>query len=324
MFQNPDHQIFNASVREEIAVGPRNLGAGAAEVERRVEESLVRFELEDCADRQPAALSFALRRAVAVAAVFAMDTPILVLDEPSAGLDARHVGRLLARIEERRARGHSVVLVTHDMHLVAEHVPRCAVMHEGRVNRRRRHRRGAWRPRARRARAPGDPSGDPARPPHARHGNALGSIHRRRLLRSILPPAGGRGRGPCVRGALSAQWIRRRWAATPEWPGAGAMSSSPGTGAVVSCPPRAGSGARRGEHGSKHGSLRARPELGPSARPPRQAALPSPASSSWCSSTTTSSSCSRRWSWCTCCTSPRECPRRGCASCGRPCFRWRC
>ena len=133
VFQNPDHQIFNASVREEIAVGPRNLGAGAAEVERRVEESLVRFELEDCADRQPAALSFALRRAVAVAAVFAMDTPILVLDEPSAGLDARHVGRLLARIEERRARGHSVVLVTHDMPLVAEHVPRCAVMHEGRV-----------------------------------------------------------------------------------------------------------------------------------------------------------------------------------------------
>lgn len=133
VFQNPDHQIFNASVREEIAVGPRNLGASAAEVERRVDEALVRFELEDCADRQPAVLSFALRRAVAVAAVFAMDTPILVLDEPSAGLDARHVGRLLARIEERRARGHSVVIITHDMHLVAEHVPRCAVMHEGRV-----------------------------------------------------------------------------------------------------------------------------------------------------------------------------------------------
>ncbi len=133
VFQNPDHQIFNASVREEIAVGPRNLGAGAVEVERRVEESLVRFELEDCADRQPAALSFALRRAVAVAAVFAMDTPILVLDEPSAGLDALHVQRLLARIEERRARGHSVVIITHDMQLVAEHVPRCVVMHEGRV-----------------------------------------------------------------------------------------------------------------------------------------------------------------------------------------------
>ena len=133
VFQNPDHQIFNASVREEIAVGPRNLGESAAEVERRVDEALVRFELEDCAERQPAALSFALRRAVAVAAVFAMDTPILVLDEPSAGLDARHVGRLLARIEERRARGHSIVLITHDMQLVAEHVPRCAVMHEGRV-----------------------------------------------------------------------------------------------------------------------------------------------------------------------------------------------
>ena len=133
VFQNPDHQIFSPSVREEIAVGPRNLGAGAAEVERRVDEALVRFGLTEHARRQPAALSFALRRAVAVAAVFAMDTPILVLDEPSAGLDERHAAHLLARIDERRARGHSVVLITHDMRLVAEHVPRCLVMHEGRL-----------------------------------------------------------------------------------------------------------------------------------------------------------------------------------------------
>lgn len=133
VFQNPDHQIFCPSVREEIAVGPRNLGASPAEVERRVDEVLVRFGLADYANLQPAGLSFALRRAVAVAAVFAMDTPILVLDEPSAGLDERHVAHLLARIDERRARGHSVVLITHDMRLVAEHVPRCLVMHEGRV-----------------------------------------------------------------------------------------------------------------------------------------------------------------------------------------------
>ena len=133
VFQNPDHQIFNPSVREEISVGPRNLGAGPAEAERRVEEALVRFGLADHAHRQPTALSFALRRAVAVAAVFAMDTPILVLDEPSAGLDARHVANLLGRIDERLARGHSVVLITHDMRLVAENVPRCLVMHEGRV-----------------------------------------------------------------------------------------------------------------------------------------------------------------------------------------------
>ena len=133
VFQNPDHQIFNPSVREEISVGPRNLGLGPAEVERRLEETLVRFGLADHARRQPTALSFALRRAVAVAAVFAMDTPILVLDEPSAGLDARHIGHLLERIDERRARGDSIVLITHDMRLVAEHVPRCVVMQEGRV-----------------------------------------------------------------------------------------------------------------------------------------------------------------------------------------------
>lgn len=133
VFQNPDHQIFNPGVREEIAAGPRNLGASEHEVERRVDDTLSRFGLADHADRPPAALSFALRRAVAVAAVFAMDTPVLVLDEPSAGLDDRHVANLLARIDERLARGHSVVLITHDMRLVAEHVPRCLVMHEGRV-----------------------------------------------------------------------------------------------------------------------------------------------------------------------------------------------
>lgn len=133
VFQNPDHQIFSPSVREEIAAGPRNLGASEQEIERRVDETLSRFDLADYAHRPPAALSFALRRTVAVAAVFAMDTPVLVLDEPSAGLDARHVANLLARIDERLARGHSVVLITHDMRLVAENVPRCLVMHEGRV-----------------------------------------------------------------------------------------------------------------------------------------------------------------------------------------------
>ena len=133
VFQNPDHQIFSPSVREEIAAGPRNLGASEHEIERRIDETLSRFGLADHAHRPPAVLSFALRRAVAVAAVFAMDTPVLVLDEPSAGLDARHVANLLARIDERLARGHSVVLITHDMRLVAENVPRCLVMHEGRV-----------------------------------------------------------------------------------------------------------------------------------------------------------------------------------------------
>lgn len=132
-FQNPDHQIFSSSVREEIAVGPRNLGVASAEVERRVDENLAHFGLEQYASRPPAALSFGVRRAVAVAAVFAMDTPVLVLDEPSAGLDSLFVANLLARIDERRARGHCIVLITHDMRLVAEHVPRCLVMHEGQV-----------------------------------------------------------------------------------------------------------------------------------------------------------------------------------------------
>jgi energy-coupling factor transporter ATP-binding protein EcfA2 len=133
VFQNPDHQIFSPTVREEIAVGPRNLGLDEATIHQRVENSLAQFGLLPYADEQPALLSFGLRRKVSVAAVVAMDTPILVLDEPTTGLDWRSATELMAIVDELVANGRTVLLITHDMRLVADYVPRCLVMQDGRL-----------------------------------------------------------------------------------------------------------------------------------------------------------------------------------------------
>ena len=133
VFQNPDHQIFSPTVREEIAAGPVNLGWSEADVRARVDDALSSFDLGAYADHPPAVLSFGLRRKVAVAAVFAMQTAVLVLDEPTAGLDARHTAALMERIEARRAGGATIIVITHDMALVAEHAPRCMVLNRGQL-----------------------------------------------------------------------------------------------------------------------------------------------------------------------------------------------
>ncbi len=133
VFQNPDHQIFCATVREEVAFGPRNLGLDAAAVGARVGEALAAFDLGAYADLPPAMLGWGLRRKVTLAAVYAMRPRILVLDEPTTGLDRRSADDLMTRVDALHAAGHTIILVTHDMRLVAEHAHETLVMHEGRV-----------------------------------------------------------------------------------------------------------------------------------------------------------------------------------------------
>ncbi len=133
LFQNPDHQIFAPTTREEVAFGLRNLGLAPEEVERRTEEALRTFGLEGYAETPPAVLGFGLRRVVTVAAVVAMRQRILVLDEPTTGLDWRSANDLMGRVAALHAAGHTILLVTHDMRLVAAYAPETLVMHEGRV-----------------------------------------------------------------------------------------------------------------------------------------------------------------------------------------------
>ncbi|MCD6518694.1 MAG: ATP-binding cassette domain-containing protein [Anaerolineae bacterium] len=133
VFQNPDHQIFGATTREEISFGPRNLGLSEAEVEERTEEALAAFDLEAYAELPPAVLGFGLRRKVSVAAVYAMRPPILILDEPTSGLDWRSARELMALVDRLHAQGHTIILISHDMRLIAQHTQQTLVLQEGRV-----------------------------------------------------------------------------------------------------------------------------------------------------------------------------------------------
>jgi energy-coupling factor transporter ATP-binding protein EcfA2 len=133
VFQNPDHQLFSRSVREELAFGPRNLGLAPSEVQRRVDETLRRCGLEALAEAPPAVLGFAQRRLVAVASVLAMRPPALVLDEPFAGLGWPDVSRLGALLLELAGAGHAVLLITHQMRAVAALAERCVLLESGQV-----------------------------------------------------------------------------------------------------------------------------------------------------------------------------------------------
>jgi len=133
LFQNPDHQIFAPSVREELAFGLRNLGFAPAQIEGRIEEALALFGLEPYVHQPPAMLGYGLRRQVTVACLFALRPSILILDEPTTGLDWRSTQALLDRLVELHRAGHTLLLITHDMRLVAERAEWVLVLHEGRL-----------------------------------------------------------------------------------------------------------------------------------------------------------------------------------------------
>ena len=133
VFQNPDHGIFCSTTRQEIAFGPRNLGLGEDEIRQRVDDTLRAFGLLEVASVPPAVLGYGLRRLVSIAAVYAMRPRLLILDEPTAGLDWHETQELMGRIEALHAAGHTIVLVSHDMQLVAEHCRELLVMDKGRV-----------------------------------------------------------------------------------------------------------------------------------------------------------------------------------------------
>ena len=133
LFQNPDHQIFAPTVWEEVAFGPHNLGFSEGEVAARTTEALSLFGLADQADIPPAVLGYGLRRKVTLAAVWAMRPRILVLDEPTVGLDWRSTRTLMEEVSNLNRQGHTIILVTHDMKLVAQFARQVLVLDEGRT-----------------------------------------------------------------------------------------------------------------------------------------------------------------------------------------------
>lgn len=133
VFQDPDRQIFAGSVHAEVEFGPRNLRFARAEVEDAVREALEEVGLAADAKTNPYDLGGSRRKLLALASVLAMRTPVLVLDEPTTGQDARGVERVRSVVDRVAAAGRTVIAVSHDMRFVAETFERVVVMRAGEV-----------------------------------------------------------------------------------------------------------------------------------------------------------------------------------------------
>lgn len=133
VFQNPDRQIFASKVRDEVAFGPRMLGRSSVEIGKAVDGALSAVGLSDVAEENPYDVGFSRRKLLAIASVLAMATPVLVLDEPTTGQDARGIARVRRVVADVASSGRTVIAISHDMRFVAESFGRVVVMGAGRV-----------------------------------------------------------------------------------------------------------------------------------------------------------------------------------------------
>jgi len=133
VFQNPDYQLFAQEVWEEVAFGPRQLGLDLEEVARRVDTSLARVHLTARAGDDPFSLTKGQRQRLAVAGVLALAPQVIILDEPTTGLDFREQQDLLGLVAELHAQGHTIIMVTHSMWAAAAYAHRVIVLDRGRV-----------------------------------------------------------------------------------------------------------------------------------------------------------------------------------------------
>lgn len=128
VFQNPDDQIFHNNVYDEIAFGPKNLKQSAEEVKQNVQDAAKLVEINDLFEENPYDLPLSIRKFVTAASVIAMNTEVIILDEPTAGQDQNGLACLANMIDELTKRGKTVITITHDMEFVASNFDRTIVM----------------------------------------------------------------------------------------------------------------------------------------------------------------------------------------------------
>ncbi|MCG1011477.1 energy-coupling factor transporter ATPase [Tepidanaerobacter sp. GT38] len=136
VFQYPEHQLFEETVEQDVAFGPRNMGLPDEEISKRVKEALelVGLPYEQIKDKSPFELSGGQMRRVAIAGVLAMKPKILILDEPTAGLDPRGRDEILEEIINlKKNQNLTVILVSHSMEDIAKIVDKLAVMYKGQM-----------------------------------------------------------------------------------------------------------------------------------------------------------------------------------------------
>jgi len=133
VFQNPDEQLFSKNVGLEVAFGPKNLGYTSEQVQALVKDALGMTELSDKTETNPYDLSSTWRKMVAIASIIAMDTLIVIFDEPTTGQDAANIVRIANVIHALRERGKTVITITHDIDFCAENFERVIAMSQGKV-----------------------------------------------------------------------------------------------------------------------------------------------------------------------------------------------
>ena len=133
VFQYPEYQLFEETVAKDIGFGPKNLGLDAAQIDARVRRAMERVHMDynKYAQRSPFELSGGQMRRVAIAGVLAMEPEVLILDEPTAGLDPRGRDRILTMLEELHREGGTIVMVSHSMDDVARLATRVIVLAHG-------------------------------------------------------------------------------------------------------------------------------------------------------------------------------------------------
>lgn len=135
VFQNPDHQIFNKSVNEEISYAPKNLGLKAQEIKERVEEAAAITGIsQDLMEEHPFFLPKGMRQRVAIASILSLRPRVIIVDEPTTGQDFKQsieIMEFLKKLNERE--GHTIIIITHEMDIVARYAKRAVVMSRGGV-----------------------------------------------------------------------------------------------------------------------------------------------------------------------------------------------
>jgi energy-coupling factor transport system ATP-binding protein len=133
VFQNPDHQLFADTVEEEVAFGPRNIGLAAAEVEIRVQEALTAVSLHGKGALDPFLLGRGERQRLAVAALLALRPRVLILDEPTTGLDYPEQRRMMELLQQLHQEGKTIIIITHAPWVAAEYAKRALLMAQGQL-----------------------------------------------------------------------------------------------------------------------------------------------------------------------------------------------
>lgn len=133
VLQDPDDQLFAGTIRQDVSFGPLNLGLSQKDASRRVDSALAAMEILDLADSPPHQLSHGQRKRAAIAGALAMHPKVLVLDEPTAGLDPRGIESLTLQLRQLSEHGIAIILSTHDIDFAYYWADEVVVMQNGRI-----------------------------------------------------------------------------------------------------------------------------------------------------------------------------------------------